>query len=106
MIGGAHDPEAMALPDEEIVGRVLADLRLTMGLEADPILTRVYRWRLGIGQYTVGHLERMETIHRRLAHLPGLWVAGSSYYGISMNACIEKAGQQAQEILNFLAGRA
>jgi hypothetical protein len=29
-------------------------------------------------------------------------VAGSSYYGISMNACIEKAEGQADEILSFL----
>jgi oxygen-dependent protoporphyrinogen oxidase len=76
-----------------------------MGLEAEPLFTQVYRWRLGIGQYTVGHLERLETIHRCLEDLPGLWVAGSSFYGISMNACIEKAGQQAGEILEYLGSR-
>jgi oxygen-dependent protoporphyrinogen oxidase len=102
MIGGAHDPEALSISDEEMVNQVRSDLRLTMGLETEPLFTRVYRWRLGIGQYTVGHLERMETIHRRLAALPGLWVAGSSFYGISMNACIEKAGEQAGEILGYL----
>jgi hypothetical protein len=37
-----------------------------------------------------------------LANNPGLWVAGSSFYGISMNSCIEKAGEQAGEILGFL----
>ncbi len=103
MIGGAHDPGAILLTDEEIRAQVLGDLRLTMGLEAEPLFTRVYRWRLGIGQYTVGHQERLDRIHGILAGTPGLWVAGSSFYGISMNNCIEKAGHQAREILSYLA---
>ncbi len=104
MIGGAHDPEAVGLSEEELVSQVLADLKTTMGLDADPLFTRIYRWPLGIGQYTVGHQERLDRIHGRLRERPGLWVAGSSFYGISMNACIEKAGEQAPEILAFLGG--
>jgi oxygen-dependent protoporphyrinogen oxidase len=104
MIGGAHDPAAMLLTNDELRARVLDDLRLTMGLEAEPLFSRVYRWRLGIGQYTVGHLDRIQRIEDRLATLPGLWLAGSSFYGISMNACIEKAGEQAGEMLEFLRG--
>jgi len=103
MIGGAHDPEANALSDEELARTVLADLAAIMGLAAEPIFTRVYRWRLGIGQYTVGHRGRLDRIQRALARSPGLWVAGSSFYGISMNACIEKAEGQAEEILDFLS---
>lgn len=102
MIGGAHDPQAMILSDEELREQVLADLQLTMGLRAEPLFTRIYRWRLGIGQYTVGHQARLDRIHSVLARNPGLWVAGSSFYGISMNACIEKAGEQAGEILSHL----
>ena len=74
-----------------------------MDLEAEPLFTRVYRWPLGIGQYTLGHQDRLDRIHARLSVHPGLWVAGSSFYGISMNACIEKAVGQADEILGFLA---
>lgn len=102
MIGGAHDPDAVNHPDKELVEWVLDDLRLTMGLETEPLFTRVYRWPLGIGQYTVGHLDRMDRIHEALAARPALWMAGSSFYGISMNACIEKAGAQAGEILEYL----
>lgn len=102
MIGGAHDLDAINHSDEELVEWVLDDLRLTMGMEAEPLFTKVYRWPLGIGQYTVGHLNRIDRIHEILAGKPGLWMAGSSFYGISMNACIEKAGVQAREILEFL----
>jgi oxygen-dependent protoporphyrinogen oxidase len=102
MIGGAHDPDAVAETDEALVTQVREDLRTTMGLTAPPLFSRIYRWPLGIGQYTVGHEDRLGRIHSRLENHPGLWLAGSSFYGISMNSCIEKAGAQAEEILTFL----
>ena len=104
MIGGAHDPEAVTLDDETLLGLVRSDLRTTMGIDADPVLTRVYRHSGGIAQYTVGHRVRLDAIHERLARSPGLWVAGSSYYGVSMNLCIAKAGEQAGEILRYVKG--
>ncbi len=99
MIGGAHDPQACEEDEQVLVQEVRRDLERTMGLEAEPLFTRTYRWPKGIGQYGVGHGDRMESIHRRLAAYSNLWMAGSSFYGISMNACIEKAGTQAAEIL-------
>ncbi len=102
MIGGAHDPRAVDLDDDTLLEIVREELSKVMGLDAKPVVTRVFRHPLGIGQYTVGHGERMKTIHARLEDLPGLWLAGSSYYGISMNNCIQKACEQAKEILAFL----
>jgi len=102
MIGGAHDHEAVMEEEGALVSQVRSDLETTMGLEAEPLLTRVYRWPLGIGQYAVGHQDRMDTIHQKLQERPGLWIAGSSFYGISMNACIERAAEQVEEILSCL----
>ncbi len=102
MIGGAHDPEAADLPDDELAQIVLSELRRIMGLDAEPVIQRVIRHRLGIGQYVTGHQARLDRIHERLDELPGLFVAGSSYYGISMNSCIQKAAEQTQEIVDFL----
>ena len=102
MIGGAHDPQAVTLDDDTLLGIVRKDLRTTMGIDAEPVLGRIYRHPNGIAQYTVGHQQRLDTIHQRLERLPGLWVTGSSYYGVSMNACIARAGEQAEEILRYL----
>ncbi len=103
MIGGAHDPAAVTEDADALVARVRDDLAKAMGITAEPELVRVYCWPLGIGQYHVGHQERLDRIHDRLARSPGLWVAGSSYYGVSMNACIEKAAEQGSEIVGALA---
>jgi len=101
MIGGAHDEGAVSEDDDSLLSSVRSDLKITMGLVAEPLFYRVYRWPLGIGQYTVGHQDRLDLIHGRLEVLPNLWMAGSSFYGISMNSCIEKAGEQAGEVLSI-----
>ena len=80
------------------------ELGETMALTADPEWTRLYRYPLGIGQYAVGHQRLLDQMHAALETTPGLWLAGSSYYGVAMNACIEKAGVQAGEIDGFLGG--
>ena len=102
IVGGAHDPLAAELDDESLLAIVREDAHKTMGLDASPILTRIYRHRLGIAQYVRGHQQRLDKIHEHLHKHSGLWIAGSSYYGISMNACVEQAEHQAEEILTSL----
>ena len=106
MVGGAHDPGAVGMKEEELVSLVRRDLKTTMGVAVEPLFSRVYRWPLGIGQYTVGHQGRLHRIHSRIKGFPGLWIAGSSYFGISMNACIERAAEQADTILDLLKSSA
>jgi oxygen-dependent protoporphyrinogen oxidase len=95
MIGGAHDPAAVELGEEELLRSVRGDLQRAMGVTADPERCWVFRHPLGIGQYTVGHRARLARIAERLARHAGLHVAGQSYFGISMNACVEKAAATA-----------
>ena len=106
MIGGALDPEALHLSDGELVHAVREDLRRAMGLHVEPERVWVYRHALGISQYTVGHGARLAAIERALERLPGLYVAGQSYYGIAMNAAIESAGRIAERVVDGLAVRA
>ena len=106
MIGGAHDPEAVQLDDENLLSIVRRDLATAMSLEGEPRLIRVYRHRQGIAQYERGHQNRLDTVSEGLRILPGLWVAGSSFYGVSMNACVEMAECHADSILKFFGRRA
>jgi oxygen-dependent protoporphyrinogen oxidase len=77
-----------------------------MALEAEPCFVRVVRHPRGIAQYEPGHGARLARIEQRLERLPGLRVAGSSYYGVSMNSCVETAERQAAEVLDELAASA
>jgi len=106
MIGGAHDPSAITLDDDALVGRARADLETTMGLSIEPVFTRVFRHPAGIPQYTVGHLDRLAAIEERLAAHPGLLLAGNSYRGVSINACVAEAGPLARRVREAVAAAA
>lgn len=91
MIGGAHDPGVLSLSDEDLLATALHELRLAMRLRLRPEFSKVIRHPLGIPQYTIGHLDRLADIDRRLAAWPGLFLAGNAFRGPSINACIADA---------------
>ncbi|MGQ9588770.1 MAG: protoporphyrinogen oxidase [Planctomycetota bacterium] len=102
MVGGARDPKAAGLEDAALLEIVRRDLRAAMGIGAPPRFARIYRHPRGIPQYEIGHPARLEAIERRLAELPGIFVAGNSYRGISVNSCVEEAPRIAREALAAL----
>ncbi|MBN2717811.1 MAG: protoporphyrinogen oxidase [Deltaproteobacteria bacterium] len=102
MLGGSVDPDAAQLSDDEAIATVLDDLKKTMGVTAVPELTRVYRYKRAIAQYEVGHSARVRRIEELFSTVPGLYLSGSSYGGISVNHCIEEAPGVAAAILRFL----
>jgi oxygen-dependent protoporphyrinogen oxidase len=101
MIGGAQDPEAANLPDEQLLAITRRDLQVSMGISATPRLVRIYRHPLGIPQYHVGHGDRLARVGERLAGLPGVALAGNSYRGVAVNNC----AKEAKELGERWAGR-
>ncbi|MDM7916050.1 MAG: protoporphyrinogen oxidase, partial [Candidatus Eisenbacteria bacterium] len=106
MLGGAHDPQAASLPDEEIVAIVRDELRKSMGIEAPPRRVHLFRHPLGIPQYEIGHGARLERIAGRLARLdPGggrrLGLLGNAYRGVAVNQCVKDATDLAA---NWISG--
>lgn len=102
MIGGARDPAAVELADEALIELVRRDLHYTMGIDIAPELVRIVRHRVGIPQYTEGHLDRLDRIQARLGDHAGLFLAGNSYRGVSINNCVAEAGPLADRILRSL----
>jgi oxygen-dependent protoporphyrinogen oxidase len=94
MIGGATDLGAVEL--------VRADLQQTMGLRVEPEFVHIIRHWRGIPQYTIGHEGRLERIEAALAPHRGLFLAGNSYRGVSINACIEDARRIAGNVADHL----
>ena len=86
--GGAHDPEAVDLPDERLVDVVSRELAGILGIEGAPILSRVYRWRRAGAQHNVGQIARVAEIESRLAGHGGLFVAGSGFRSVGIPDCI------------------
>ncbi len=104
MLGGARDRGALNLPDAEVLNLVRSDLTQTMGLTRPPDFVKIVRHRVGIPQYTIGHLDRLARIEERLAKIPGLYLAGNSYRGPAINSCIADAGPLADRVIARLRG--
>lgn len=103
ILGGAHDRAAIRLDDDELTRIVLDELRTTMGLNVRPEFIRIVRHAVGIPQYTVGHLDRLQCIESRLERQPGLFLAGNSYRGVAINSCIADAPAIARRVVEFVA---
>ena len=103
MIGGARDRQAASLPDDQLLGIVLRDLARTMGLSVAPEFVRIIRHPRGIPQYVKGHLARVHQIDTLLTAHAGLYLAGNSYRGVSMNSCIAEADRVAETVLRSIA---
>ena len=104
MIGGARDPQAVDLDDASLLNVVRAELQATMGLRSAPEFVRIVRHRRGIPQYTTGHVARLRRIDTLLQAHPGLFLAGNSYRGVSINSCVAEAGPIADRVLAQLGG--
>jgi oxygen-dependent protoporphyrinogen oxidase len=100
-VGGPHNQEILNRSDEELVKIVLEELNHVLGLNpfAKPLFSRVFRWHLGMPQYTLGHLDRIALIEDRSAKIPGLALAGGSYRGVGVPNCIESGERAVSKIL-------
>ena len=87
-IGGAGDPDAASLSDDELVDIATREISAVLGTSSPPLLARVYRWRHAGAQHVVGHLARMQRLEDRLASMPGVFVAGSGFRAIGIPDCV------------------
>jgi oxygen-dependent protoporphyrinogen oxidase len=104
-IGGARDARALERSDAELIRTSLAALRPLLGIDRDPLLTRVYRWDRANAQHEVGHLERMAAIDRALTRHPGLFVTGSGFRGAGIPDCVADGRKTGASAAMWLAER-
>jgi oxygen-dependent protoporphyrinogen oxidase len=104
-LGGARDPQAIEQSDAELIKTSLAALRPLLGIERDPLLTRVYRWARSNAQHEVGHLDRMAAIDRALARHPGLFLTGSGFRGVGIPDCVADGRKVGASAATWLSAR-
>jgi protoporphyrinogen/coproporphyrinogen III oxidase len=98
MIGGAGDPLALQLSDEELWSLLKQELGPLVGIKQDPAFIRIYRWQRGIPQFTLGHRERRCRLEKLASRHRGLFMVGNAYYGVGLNDCVKSAHRVAEVI--------
>jgi len=102
-IGRAGQGDELLADERCLLDVARRELAQTLGLQAEPVVTRVYRWPQAMPQYNLGHPRRLEEIEARLRHLPGLFLAGAAYRGIGIPDCIRSGQEAARTALDYLA---
>jgi oxygen-dependent protoporphyrinogen oxidase len=73
--------------DDAAVGEaVVAELSQHLGRTIEPLELSITRWIGGFPQYRPHHAERVAAVEAELP--PGIALAGASYRGIGIPACI------------------
>ena len=101
-LGGARDPSILDQADAEILRIVRQELQQILGLTAEPLFTRVYKWKSAMAQYNVGHFERIDNIERACHELPNLALAGNAYHGIGIPDCVRSGTDAVARVLRTL----
>ena len=102
-VGGALQPDMLALAEPDLISRVRHDLRDLLGIEQPPIFSELTKWEQSMPQYHVGHLGRVRRIQERVARLPNLTLAGNAYSGLGIPDCISSGEGAADQLIKILA---
>jgi protoporphyrinogen/coproporphyrinogen III oxidase len=86
--------------EEKLTQLARAELRQTLGIEAEPLLARVFMWEKAMPQYNLGHPQLLEKIDAAVQRHPGLALAGNGFRGIGIPDCIHSGELAAERILN------
>jgi protoporphyrinogen/coproporphyrinogen III oxidase len=90
-IGGATDPQAIALSRGELTSLVHKEIAPLLQLRETPAVSNVAFYSCALPQYNLGHSERLASLHKLREELPGLWLVGNYLRGPSIGACIEQS---------------
>ncbi|MFZ1918701.1 MAG: protoporphyrinogen oxidase [Terriglobales bacterium] len=101
-LGGSRDEQILDSTEDQILQIVREELRQIIALDAQPLFTRVYKWRAAMAQYSVGHLERLQRIEGLRQKLPGLALAGNGFSGIGVPDCVRSGTEAATKVLSEL----
>lgn len=101
-IGRAGAEEALAGPDSHLVELARSEVMQVLGTTDAPIFHRVFRWPLGMPQYTMGHLERISRIESRLHECAGLYLAGNSFRGVGIPDCVDSGERAAWSAAHYI----
>jgi oxygen-dependent protoporphyrinogen oxidase len=97
-IGRAGQEDTLHWEESALLEAAREEVRSTLGINAEPILARVFLWERAMPQYNLGHPERVERIGSALARWPGLALAGNGYKGIGIPDCIHSGEEAAEKI--------
>jgi oxygen-dependent protoporphyrinogen oxidase len=97
-IGGATDPQAVALSVEEISAIVHREIGTILSIRGVPAFSSVQIYPRALPQYNIGHTARVGSLARESSFFPNLKLVGNYLRGPAIGSCIEQALAVADEM--------
>lgn len=92
------------MTDEELAAVALEDVRKSLGIEEKPTVVDVTKWIDQMPKYDLAHREALQGLLRELEkNYPNLSIAGCSYFGVGIGACIQNGKKIGQELVEKLS---
>lgn len=96
--------ELATMSDEELTNVALEDIKLSLNIEEKPVVVNVAKWINMMPKYDLAHKEALDALLVDLdSKYPNLYIAGCSYFGVGIGACIENGKETADKVLSSLA---
>lgn len=100
---GRDGMDVMHHDDGTIMNLTLADLKHHLGVDFTPGEVRITRWTDSFPQYRPHHFARLAQLEAGLQQrAPGVFLAGASFRGIGIPACVQQARGAAVSVLAHL----
>jgi len=91
-------PDLLRYTDDEFVLMARQELKGILGLDAQPMFSKTFRWDRAMAQYENGHLDRVAAMEQIIQKMPGFHIIGNSFHGIGVPDCIKSARQAVEQI--------
>ncbi|KPL60168.1 protoporphyrinogen oxidase [Rossellomorea vietnamensis] len=102
-----HYNQLKNLREEELTGVALEDIKRTVGIVADPISIEVTKWNNLMPNYHLGHNQSVNALNDiLLTEMPQVKLAGASYFGVGIGACIQNGKETAESIMKDAINKA
>jgi oxygen-dependent protoporphyrinogen oxidase len=102
-VGRIDDVRFEDLDDAALVARVADEVASVLSTQVAPSAAIVTRWPSAFPQYRVNHLSRVDALDAAARTLGGIALAGATYRGVGVPACIASGRAAARAIRGWLA---
>ncbi len=90
-LGGARQPEESTKYKAQSTKYILDELNSIIGLDGDPVFTKLFHWEKAIPQYNLGYGKVLNAIERFEANFRGAFICSNYRGGISVGDCVMSA---------------
>ena len=99
--GGALQEKHLDMDAHQLRNLVLQELRPILGIQGEPVLEDYAKWPQSMPQYTMGHIQRIESIRSTLSRFPNLHLLGNGYGGVGIPDLIDHAHQLVNQTMKY-----